>query len=355
LKEWIKTHTPANTKATYGTYSRQYLAFTERTGMRPEGEVTLCAFMRDALESRKLARSTLVKVIPAAVEDLFRYEAESPARSQGGGTLLQRTKRTISMLTEKAKPKLPILRKHLNTMAIMCKDEPGEVRDMFMLLLMFVGFLRESEAVALLVTDVWIETVEETGQEALYVVVRKSKTDQYSENATIVIGACPGNNLCPVMWYRLHVSKQQGSPFLFHKLAKGKGEKLATTTPNHTVKRWLVKIGVSAQGYGSHSLRRGGATAAAKAKVQMHVIKRHGRWASDAVYLYIVDVLRSNWVSRRPFSARHNRSREESRFRERCSLVSISIPCNAADTQHFAALRGRRGDSSEREIEQSVL
>jgi hypothetical protein len=45
----------------------------------------------------------------------------------------------------------------------------------------------------------------------------------------------------------------------------------------------------SPTGYGSHSLRRGGATAAAKAKVQMHVIKRHGRWASDAVYLYIVD------------------------------------------------------------------
>ena len=42
---------------------------------------------------------------------------------------------------------------------------------------------------------------------------------------------------------------------------------------------------------GSHSLRRGGATAAAKAKVRTHVIKRHDRWASDAVYLYIVDAI----------------------------------------------------------------
>jgi integrase len=65
-------------------------------------------------------------------------------------------------------------------------------------------------------------------------------------------------------------------------------DELATGTPNHTVKRWLGKIGVSSVGFGSHSLRRGGATAAAKARVQMHVIKRHGRWASDAVYLYIV-------------------------------------------------------------------
>ena len=41
--------------------------------------------------------------------------------------------------------------------------------------------------------------------------------------------------------------------------------------------------------YGSHSLRKGGATAAAAAKVRTHVIKRHGRWLSDAVYIYIVD------------------------------------------------------------------
>ena len=106
-----------------------------------------------------------------------------------------------------------------------------------------------------------------------------------------MIGGCPGNHLCPVAWYRLHVSKRVDSLFLFHKVARGKGQKLAVTTPNHTVKRWLKKIDVNPTGFGSHSLRRGGATAAAKAKVQMHVLKRHGRWASDAVYLYIVDSL----------------------------------------------------------------
>jgi integrase len=245
--------------------------------------------MRDALVRRKLARSTIIGVIPSAVENLFRYESESPARDPSGTVLLKHTKRTVSMLTAKSKPRLPIIRKHLQDMVEQCLDDPMEVRDVFMLLLMFVGFLRESEAVGLLHADVWVQNVLETGQEALYVVVRKSKTDQYSENATIVIGGCPGNRLCPVAWYRLHTSKRLDSPFMFHKVAKGAGQKLATGTPNHTVKRWLEKIGVSATGFGSHSLRRGGATAAAKAKVQMHVIKRHGRWASDAVYLYIVD------------------------------------------------------------------
>ena len=55
------------------------------------------------------------------------------------------------------------------------------------------------------------------------------------------------------------------------------------------MRKWLRRIGVNPTGYGSHSMRRGGATAAVKAKVQMHVVKRHGRWASDAVYPYVVD------------------------------------------------------------------
>jgi hypothetical protein len=43
--------------------------------------------------------------------------------------------------------------------------------------------------------------------------------------------------------------------------------------------------------YGSHSLRKGGATAAAATRVRMHLLKRHGRWRSDAVFIYIVDPL----------------------------------------------------------------
>ena len=78
---------------------------------------------------------------------------------------------------------------------------------------------------------------------------------------------------------------------LFHQLGTTAGQRLAKATPNHILKKWMRKIKVDPKGYGSHSLRWGGTTAAAKARVRMHVIKRHGRWASDAVYLYIVDGL----------------------------------------------------------------
>ena len=68
------------------------------------------------------------------------------------------------------------------------------------------------------------------------------------------------------------------------------GSTLATTKPNFIVKTWLKKIGVTDTAmYGSHSLRRGGCTAAMPAKVHLHTTKRHGRWKSDAVDLYMVD------------------------------------------------------------------
>jgi integrase len=289
--DWIKKHAPASTTATYGVYSKQYLEFTTRMGVTPKSQLSLCLFMKDTLETRGLARSTLVNVIPAAVEDLFRFDTTSPARDANGKALLTATKKTIMLLTKPSVPKKPVLRQQLEEMANLCPARTQDVRDMFMLILMFVGFLRESEAVGLKNENVWIETGTDSGKEALYVEVTKSKTDQFSETATIVIGACPKSVLCPVAWYRLYCSKHLQSPFLFHKLTRVAGQQLAKTTPNFIVKKWLGLIKVDPAGYGSHSLRRGGATAAACAKVRMHVVKRHGRWRSDAVYLYIVDGL----------------------------------------------------------------
>ena len=44
--------------------------------------------------------------------------------------------------------------------------------------------------------------------------------------------------------------------------------------------------------YSSHSLRRGGATAAYEAGVPLETIMRHGRWRSNAVLTYIKESVR---------------------------------------------------------------
>ena len=70
-------------------------------------------------------------------------------------------------------------------------------------------------------------------------------------------------------------------------------EGLSDNTPCHIVKNRLTEIGIDSSDYGSHSCRRGGATAAVAANVDIHLVKRHGNWKSDAVYLYVVDSVKA--------------------------------------------------------------
>jgi hypothetical protein len=174
-------------------------------------------------------------------------------------------------------------------------NDKTEIRDICILVFMFVGFLRESEAMQLLLTDVSITTQVEEGTdlgESLVLIVRKSKTDRFSENATIVMAACPGHKLCPVMWAKRFLRWRCPGARFFTGTGGGKplGSALTDTKPNFIIKNWLKVIGVQDTSlYGSHSLRRGGCSAAMLAKVNIHTIKRHGRWKSDAVYLYMVD------------------------------------------------------------------
>jgi integrase len=52
------------------------------------------------------------------------------------------------------------------------------------------------------------------------------------------------------------------------------------------IRNWLKRAEVNPKGYGTHSLRRGGATAAAKKGIQDSVIQAHGRWKSTCFMKY---------------------------------------------------------------------
>ena len=139
------------------------------------------------------------------------------------------------------------------------------------------------------VEDVWVAPLEGVDEEVLFIRVRTSKTDPGRNGATVVLAAYTKSVICPVQWFRFYTKVRRSTTrHLFHQ-ANPNALKLAASTPNSLLKKWLVLIGVDPKPYGSHSLRRGGATAAAARAIRVHILKRHGRWASDAVYLYIQD------------------------------------------------------------------
>ena len=185
-------------------------------------------------------------------------------------------------------PKLPVTKAMLVSMTRVASPSEASVRDIFMFILMFLGFLREEEVTNLENGDVWIGELDGVSEEVLFIRVRQSKTDPGRNGATMVLVACKGSPLCPVAWFGLYCKVQRSPTHVFHRSDVRAG-KLAKSTPNSLLKKWLKAIGVDPKPYGSHSLRRGGATAAAALAVRLHILKRHGRWASDAVYLYIQD------------------------------------------------------------------
>jgi hypothetical protein len=124
--------------------------------------------------------------------------------------------------------------------------------------------------------------------------ISKSKTDQYREGAWVVVAAT-GNNTCPVAMLKKYLAmakvEDTGSedylikPVTFKKSINGyvtrKG-KLSYTRCREILHEALKGIGLEPKHYGLHSLRSGGASAAAAVGVPDRLIKKQGRWQTDA-------------------------------------------------------------------------
>ena len=285
LEQWVREKQPDNTSKTYGSYARKYLAFCEQRGLSPVSDASLGAYMYYGLKHEKLGRVTLTSVIPSAVADIYRFDSAHTPTDSG---LVREMKRTIIRETKPSKGKLPVTVPHLKKMVGLVKPTEESIRDMFMMIVMFMGFLRESELSKLKTSDVWVETLE--GKEVLFIYIEQKKNDQGRFGHTVVLEGEPTSPICPVSWFRAHKKVRRSPTHIFHHVWKS-AKSLAHDYPNTVLKRMVAAIGLRPEPYGSHSLRRGGASAAANAGITAHVIARHGDWHSDAVFVYITDAL----------------------------------------------------------------
>ena len=164
------------------------------------------------------------------------------------------------------------------------------VRLCCMVLLCYAGFLRYDELSNLKLCDV------EICSSHVKLFIEKSKTDQFREGAWVVIGAT-GKSTCPVAMLLKYIncaglSDLTLSDYLFRPLVMYKsynkhglraGEySLSYSRCLELFKKALGQIGVDSSKFGLHSLRSGGASAAAAVGVPDRLFKRHGRWKSDS-------------------------------------------------------------------------
>jgi len=185
--------------------------------------------------------------------------------------------------SKKAPAELSVLQAMIAATPVSADDGrplPGGIRDRALLLLGFSVFARESELAALDVGDV-VES-----DEGLRVTIRRSKTDQ--EGVSEEVGVPYGSHAqtCPVRALRAwrRVLNAEAGPLFPAVTRWGRvGARLSPQAVGDIVQRAASRAGFDPRRFGGHSLRSGGATAAAKGKAPDRAIMRQGRWRSERI------------------------------------------------------------------------
>lgn len=164
----------------------------------------------------------------------------------------------------------------------------AELRVLAICVIGYAGFLRFDELSCLRRNDFEFE------DSYMKIFVEKSKTDQYRDGAWVLISrsdkaTCPVNLV--TRYFDMAGFDPNSNEFIFRSLSFFKSCNLyrlrkADSPLSYTRVREIVleafeSVGLKRTDYGLHSLRAGGASAAANANINDRLFKRHGRWKSE--------------------------------------------------------------------------
>jgi hypothetical protein len=124
----------------------------------------------------------------------------------------------------------------------------------------------------------------------VYVDKWSKNDDERLGHTRMIPMATHNNDICPVRWFRQYTTMcTKDQEYLFPTASK---TKMSADTPNGRLKVMLRGIGLiedEVKKYGFHSCRRGGETRANEVGISTYLLKRHGNWKSDTVFVYIDD------------------------------------------------------------------
>ena len=171
----------------------------------------------------------------------------------------------------------------------------ADIRLAAVCLLAFAGFFRYDQLANIRPCDLQLSP------DGVTIGIPRSKTDQYRQGNEVVI-ARTRSDTCPVAMLEEYLRRAEidlnSQLFLFRPITGSRGEKLRKsgrltyTRLRELLKSKLEELNYPSTDFGVHSLRAGGATAAAASGMPDRLFKKHGRWRSEATKDgYIVDPL----------------------------------------------------------------
>ena len=168
------------------------------------------------------------------------------------------------------------------------EDDLQKLRICCMMLLGYAGFLRFNEIANIKASNLKVLPSH------VEIVIEKSKTDVYRQGNTVVI-ARTNNATCPVAMLERYMNIARiafgSNEFIFRAISFRKrsnsyvlcklNKPLSYSRARELLLQTLSSLGFDTKLFGLHSLRSGGASAAAHNRIPERLLKLHGRWKSD--------------------------------------------------------------------------
>ena len=283
----VKNCKSTATKNKYDSYFLRFKNWCSSHGLNflPASVPTVALFLGSIIQQK-----VSVSVLEAYVYSISWQHSLSlksnPCQDNFISLILEGGKRMLSKPINKKEPiTTDILLKLVNFYKQNCNLL--NLRTCVMCLLGFSGFLRLSELSNIRFSDLtWHDNY-------LEIKIHKSKTDIYRRGNSII--GKTGNELCPLFWFKKYISQagfnDDPENFLFtavnffkslgsYKVSNTR-KALSYTRCREILLSALEDIGLDSSKYALHSLRSGGASAAASNNVPDRLLKVHGRWSSD--------------------------------------------------------------------------
>ena len=154
-------------------------------------------------------------------------------------------------------------------------------RTVWRIFIEFYGLLRFNEVKNLTIADIhWTDL-------GFDIFIAKSKTDQSRKGDWVAIASQPNSPACPVSFTRKYLSMLPYATGFVMPSVKSSvistEHSLCYNTALRDLRTVLRLIGIDPQGYGEHSGRRGGTTAAAAKGATLTELMMQGRWRSESM------------------------------------------------------------------------
>ena len=282
----LRSRSDSTTKKYLGAFQRWKTWAEARQGVLsfPVHELHLVLYMQHLSESTESKAA-----VEEAVHALSWLHGLAGLQPFSGSPLVKATLEGLRRIL--AKPKVrkeTVTADMLKAMVEAAGPAPSltEVRLLAVCLVAYAGFMRCDELLELRGSDVTFNA------KGMVDKIESSKTDQYREGVSLVI-ARTGQVTCPVAmmerYCRMGEVDHTSQAKLFHGIVHAKSGEclrkdggLSYTRLRKLLLEKVAQLGFDPALFGMHSLRAGGATAAANAGVEDRLFKRHGHWKSES-------------------------------------------------------------------------